>query len=200
MLIPVTAPGELPVPLSEVIAHCRAPEDGFDDDLLQIYAAAATAYAESVTRRTLRQVTLQYRAEAWPCDGRIILPAVPVRELEGVEYLDSDAVLQTVTAADYSWENVDDGAAVTFVSGWSAPTLHDRRRWPIRVTFSAGYDVAGASGSGVDPALMLPPAARNAILCLAAWMYEKREAGAIDQTHPVALSAQAMLHSIKVYR
>lgn len=200
MLIPVTVPGALPIAMEEVIKHCRAPEDGFDDDLLETYLASAVAFAEFVTRRNIRQVTLQYRGETWPCDGRLVLPAAPVRDIEGVEYLDADAVLESVAGADYSWEHVPDGAVITFVAGWSAPTLHDRRRWPIRVTFAAGYDVAGASGSGVDPILKLPPQARTAILMLTAWMYEKREAASVDPTHKVALSAEALLHTIKVYR
>jgi uncharacterized phiE125 gp8 family phage protein len=200
MLIAVTPTMAWPVSVEEVRNHARAPDDGSDDYILQVYLETATAHAESKSGRVFRQISLQYLIGAWPSDRRIRVPVVPVRDVDNIEYFDVSGALKSVPAGDYRFERVDEGVAITFADGWVPPALQTSRLWPVRVTVLAGCNIPGASGSDVDPALTLPPQARAAILMLAAKYYEHRGDEESEGVQRAAKASNDLLAMIRVYR
>lgn len=199
MLIVLTDADSLPVTMEKVIAHCRAPEDGTDDDLLEAYLRAAIAYVEKHCGIVLQPKELQYLFNCWPC-GDIEIPAAPVRDVSKVEYLDENGILQEIDEANWTWTRTAEGATITFGSGYSLPTLVDDQRDRVRVTFTAGFDDPNATGSGDDPSYTLPRQVVVLVLMLTSYWYEQREPVTKDGGFKLPLAAEAILAQLRVYR
>jgi uncharacterized phiE125 gp8 family phage protein len=201
MLITIVAASTLPVTVAEAVQHCRAPENGDDDALIERALRAAIDYVQNHTTLVLAPTTFQYRLDQWGCEP-IKLPRAPVRDVSAITYLDADGAEQTVNASYYSWDLTPDGAAIHFADTFSAPELRARRSGTVRITFEAGYDDPAASGSGDDPNLQLPELLKICVLMLTSHWYEHREAVSFDESHPVVLAAQSILDSpgIRIYR
>ena len=127
------------------------------DPLLNIYIAAARAYAEMVTQRQLMTATWKYVGDAFPgmsmssmsgvSEGRafprnaILLNKSPVKSVTSIKYLDMSGVQQTMPPADYTVDYSMEPARITPVFG---------KIWPIalpqigavEITFTAGYGAA----------------------------------------------------------
>lgn len=199
MLIVLTDAQSLPVSATQMIAHCRAPEDGTDDDLLEAYQKAAVAYVEKHCGIVLQPKELQYRINCWPCGG-IEIPAAPVRDVSKIEYLDENGILQEIDDSNWTWARTADGAVISFSSDYSLPELVEDQRDRVRVTFTAGFDDPSATGSGDDPAYTLPRQVVVLVLMLTSYWYDQREPVTKDGGFKLPLAAEAILAQLRVYR
>lgn len=177
-----TSPATDLVSLAAIKAHCRV--DGADnDDTLPGFIAAATDYIERAANLTLRPTTYRLTLDGFPAGREIVLPKPPTTGVQVVSYTDPAGDSQTLDTALY----VADLAAgrVVLRSGRSWPaSLHDPAS--VSVDYDAGYD----AGS-------LPYTLRQAILLLAAYWFETREA-ATDRTFtelPLAVCSLIDLHA-----
>lgn len=206
MLIIVTAATTLPVTVAQAVTHCRAPEAGDDNVLIERALRAAVEYVEQQTCLVLQPTTLEYRMGCWPYwsggfrrGHEIDLPKKPVRDVVSVEYLDADDNLQTVATTNYSWRDTTEGAIVRFKNDYSFPVLSTENDEPVRITFIAGFDDPAASGSGDDPNRTLPQRAVEAVLLKTELGYE-RGGHSDDAAKQIMAALGSLLGQLRIYR
>jgi uncharacterized phiE125 gp8 family phage protein len=164
----LTPPAEEPVSLGEAKLHLRV--DVSEDDLLiSALISAARQAAETLTGRQL--VTARWRLvlDAFPGPsltsvpaGRtftlpahaILVPKSPVRSIVAVDYLDMNAVLQSMPAIDYATDFACEPARITPVFGKSWPVTLPQIG-AVSVTFDVGYGGAGDVPQGLKRWILL---------------------------------------------
>jgi uncharacterized phiE125 gp8 family phage protein len=175
------APTAYPISLTEAKLHCRLVADAAgavayttEDDLLTGIIAAATGYAESVTRRALITTTFITYLDAWPAD--VHLPYPPLQSIVAFAYVDEDGTSTAFT--DYTLDVPGNRVVID-----EKPTATLRKTNPIAITYKAGYGDTGAS---------VPGPIKQAILLLIGHYYQNREASVIGvsvDTLPQAVDA-----------
>lgn len=160
------APAALPVSTAEIRAQVR--NQGFTDDdaVLEGFIRAATRRLDGydgILGRCLMTQTWESRFCDW--DTVLRLPFPDVTRVV-VTYLDAQGAEQTVDAGDYELVEMSMGVSVIFKDRFSAPAVSDDTRYPIALTYDAGY---GNAGDVPDPI-------KIAIMMLAAHFYEHRAA------------------------
>lgn len=147
----VTAPAEPPVTRAMVKAHLKV--DYTDaDDLLDLYIAAETAFAEDFTGRALMSQTWDYYQDAFPAEDEpqfIRLPLGKVTAVSAVYYLDADGAEQTLDTADYDVDLASVPARIHLSANGSWPTTYDGVNG-VRVRFTAGQEDTGVSPATPD--------------------------------------------------
>lgn len=149
MLIRLTSPSGLAVPLEDVKAALRV-RSSSDDERLRNLIRAETRRYEDFTGRLMLPGEYEYRVDGW--EDPIRVPAVPLRTVTAVAYFASDHVEHVLDPGDWYDVPTDDGFEVRFTDAFSPQSLSSRPH-AVRVRFEAGYDDPEASGSGDDPEL-----------------------------------------------
>jgi len=197
MLTLITAAADKPVSLVEAIAHCRLNAD--EGSLVEPYLDAAAGFVADWVGLVLAPATYRVvRSDWW--GGCLEILVAPVRDIESVKYLDASAVLQTVDPSLYRWTRTDLGARLELLSAFTSPTVQDDQLNAVQVEFTAGFDIVGATGSGDEPALILPHQARLAILMLTEHWFNNRAAVAADDLKNVPMAAESLMGQIRIYR
>jgi uncharacterized phiE125 gp8 family phage protein len=191
--------GELPITVDDAVAHCRAPDDGSDDVVIEGYLRAAIAYVEDHCGITyMRQDFVLERPDWW--GDRIEIPVFPVRDITAVKYFDENGAEQTVPTNQYRWSRTSTGAELRMLSAFTRPTLQDERTDVARIFIEAGYDIEGETGSGDETDLLPEPLARQCVLMLTEHWYENRSATDSVNMQDVPLSVQSLLAKLRIYR
>lgn len=193
MLTRINSSGVYPVTTERAKERLKFEDSDSDNDLTQLIKAATSA-VEKATGLALITSTWEYRTDCW----EIHIPLHPVRVVTEVRYLDSEHNEQVIDAANWYWERTSQGAKIHFITGYSVPSLSDRDG-AIRVTFDAGYDIEGSSGTGDDPELTQPETVELCILFLVGHWSEFREAGSTDQNYDVPYAFNFLAKQLKVY-
>lgn len=188
-----TPPAALPVTVAELKAATRV-DHSLEDGLLQVYLAAATTYAENMTRRALIHQELELYLDAWPCTFRFRLPRPPCAALLEITYQRSTDPCGTyggtADLAAFCLDNLREPAEVSLVPGqlWPSPLLLVPNA--VKVKLRAGY---GAQGSAV------PEGIRQAIRMLAAYYANQRAAVVSGQAQvPAPYGVDALLWQERV--
>ena len=182
-----TPPALDPVTLAEASEWLRV--DGADQDAtILALIAAATSWAEGVTRRAFIDRELTAKFSALPAVGvDLYLPLAPVRSVVSGEFtLDDGTVTPMVEGVDFELEPLY--GLVRTLPGFS---------WPQSIrsgefTYNGGY-----GGDGDD----VPQQIRTAILIAVAQMFEMR----VDQIVGTSLSlpqvkaSEALLQDFRVF-
>lgn len=197
MLTLITAAVDKPVSLEEAIAHCRLAD--VEGSLVEPYLDAATSFVADRVGITLAPVIYRIDRSDW-WGGCLEILVAPVRDIESLKYLDESAVLQTVDSALYRWHRTDLGARLELLSAFTSPAVQADQLNAVQIEFSAGFDIAGQTGSGDDPALILPQQARLAILMLTEHWYNNRSAVDGVDLKNVPMAAEALMAQVRVYR
>lgn len=166
----ITAPSVEPLSLTEAKLHLR--EDlSTQDTLITALIVAAREYAELYTGRVFVQRTLEWTQDCFPyC---IELPFPPLVSVSSVKYIDTDGVLQTVSAADYQVDTYSEPGKVKpayGVAGW--PSVRSSDFNAVQVRYVAGYP----EGSPADYASGVPEPVKQWMRIRIAQLYEHREA------------------------
>jgi uncharacterized phiE125 gp8 family phage protein len=148
----LTAPATEPVTLAEVKTRLRI-DDATDDAGVTRLIAAATGYAQNITRRAFVTQKWALILDAFPC-GSISLPLPPLVSVEEISYIDADGVTQVLAPGDYL---VDPAGMIGMIH------LAYQKQWPttraqpmaVRVEFTAGYGDADDVPSDLVSALLL---------------------------------------------
>ena len=184
MILSVTsAPATEPVTTAEAKAHLRIATDFTDDDTkIDAFIAAARAYVETFTGRSLVTRTYALRArdfcELEGSDGVIRLPRPPLASVSSVAYVDTNDASQTISSANYHVLAGTDGGTLEPILTYAWPQTRGLAG-DVTITYIAGY---GAASS-------VPDDFKAAILLLVGELYENREdaiVGAIVTTAPLA--------------
>lgn len=161
-------PAVEPVSLEELKAQLGVTLD-LDDALLTRKLRAARQHVERFIGRPLLATLHEGVLDRFP-RAEIGLPVTPVLGVEQVGYIDGRGVLQVVPAGAYEVDGFGE-------EGWIIP--HADTVWPatmatinaVRVRWTAGL---AQNAEGV------PETLREAVLMLAAWWHEQREAALVE--------------------
>lgn len=196
----VTPATSEPITLDQARRHLRldtygSPEGHEDDALLeQIYIPAARALCESISGRAFVPQEYELALGAFPTQyvafGRngVKLGIGPVRGVTYVIYNDGTSVV-TVDPSVYTLDQFTDGGYIYSAYGTSWPTPATVPG-AVRVGFSAGYDIEGASPTYE---FVLPAHYRWAMLLALGHIYENREDTTTLNLANIPLGVQAML-------
>ena len=188
-----------PVSLDELKRQCHIELDDTDfDDELTIYLDAACEFVADRVSLVLAPQTYRIdRRDWWGGDLEILL--APVRDVSEVAYFDGEGTRSVLADDEYRWYRTDRGARLEIASGFHGPLLADRAD-AVQVTVEAGFEDPDATGAGDDPELHLPVKAKQAILLIAAYWNENREAAATDAPKAIPLAAESLMAQMRVYR
>lgn len=183
----VTPPASEPVSLLAAKHQANVVADD-DDPLLEAYIQAARELVERDTCRSFITRTLRYRGLAFPCEDWLALPSPPLQSVTSIKYYDSDNVLQTLDAAEYSVDTDREPGVVWLTYGSSWPDTYERHD-AIEITYNAGY------GDDEDD---VPMRARQAIQLIVAHWYRNREAVTVGVTKEIEIAYRALTNSLRV--
>lgn len=155
-------PSADPMSLAEAKSFLRV-EHADEDDLITRLVAAARAHVEARTRRLLMRQTWRITLDAWPPDGRVVLPLAPVRNVVAARVYDAAGAAHGVDTQNFMLEPGSAPARLRFVP-W-AVAVPGRTHGGIEIDVEAGY---GGAASDV------PEPLRQAIGLLVAHWYENR--------------------------
>ena len=170
MLRPTIPPTVEPVTLAEARVQCQmSPDDTSQDMRLLGYVGAARGMAEQETGQRLMPQTWELYLDAWPDDGRIELPQLPVRSIASVKYVNTAGVLTTIDPAAYRLDQRALRAVLQPVYGGTWPT-------DVRSDDAAVITIAYVCGLAATPGELaaLAPSIREWVLAHVAAMNEQR--------------------------
>lgn len=194
----ITAPTVFPVTLAEAKAHLRV-DHSTDDDLINLYIEASTAYCdgpEGFLGRAIVTQTWELVIDEFP-DNEIKIPLPPLQSVTSVTYDDADGTEQVVSSSDYTVDAVSE-------PGWVIPESDGS--WPdtfeginaVRIRFVAGY--APTSDSPPDLRGNIPHSIKAAILLLVGSQYAHREENVIGTiVQPLDWGADALLRRHRMH-
>lgn len=162
----VTGPTVEPVSAGELADQVRV--DATDElALMAGYITAAREYVEqTLLSRAMLTQTWALWLDGWPTNGRLRLPyAAPLQSVTAVTYYDEDDTEATFASGSYFVNTVSRPGALVLRDDATWPTTTLRRVNGVKVTYVAGYTAASS----------VPQRWKQAILLLAADMYEHRE-------------------------
>ncbi len=188
----ITAASGLPVTIDIVKKHLRVVYDD-DDDLINLYLRAAVSNVENFTGRALVSQVWDLYLDGFPTQ-EVQLPKPPLIEVQGVFYLDSSGVEQTLSTSTYAVDlSSDDGSGwVILAESASWPTVPDGAN-TVRIRFRAGYVNLDSPSEQSVPSDII-----SAILLITGMMYEHREqvvVGSITSQMPFGVE-----HLLRFYR
>jgi uncharacterized phiE125 gp8 family phage protein len=138
----------------------RVQNDGFDEDLIAEYIAAAVVAAEEQTGRTIAPRTLALILDRFPLNGTgpIVLPGAPLRAVTSVTYTDADGNTQELLTSPSIVRTLQSGARVR---ARLVPEYGEV--WPVtrceldavRIEYTAGYLTADAIPADVRTGIYL---------------------------------------------
>lgn len=179
----ITPPSTEPVTLTEVKAQCRV--DITDDDtLLTALITVAREMVEQITMHALVTRTYDLVLDEWPEGDTIVLPMPPLASVTSISYTTDAGVTSTFSSTNYKVGTAQRPGVIRLVDGASWPSDELAVVEGVKVRFVAGFGAAAA----------VPQRMKQALLLLAAHLYEHREAVTTDsrggmQTLPLAVDA-----------
>lgn len=157
----VTPPSVEPVSLAELREQLRIDHDDEVAILLQ-KISAARRHVESLTGLALAPATFDLTLDRFPA-AEIAIPKAPLVSVTSVSFIGADGIEAVVSASNYVVDTALPQGWIVPVSDFSWPATMATIN-AVRVRFVAGYETP-------------PENLKEAILQLAAWWYEQREAG-----------------------
>lgn len=161
---------------------------GSEDSLLAGLIQAAREYAEGYQNRALCTQTWELVLDDWPRGDYVDIPLPPLQSITSIKYKDSDGTETTWDDANYvvDTDSFVGRIALAYGSSWPSATLYPVSG--IRIRFVAGYGLA----------VSVPQMVKNAILLLAAHLYENREAGTDKALEEIPFGVKALLSMNRV--
>lgn len=162
-----------PLTLAETKAHLKV-EGTDEDNLIQLYLDAATAYCDGFhgfLGRALVTQTWRLTVDEFPT-AEIKIPLPPLQSVTSVKYDDPAGVEQTMDPADYYVDTASEPGWIIPVATAAWPTPLDAFN-AVRVEFVAGY--APTTDSPPDLRANIPANIKAGILLIIGNMHEHRE-------------------------
>ena len=181
----ITDPAVLPVTVDDMRAHLRLPTTD-EDALLTEYIQAAVAHVERVCRRALISQGWRIFLDAWPISRTVRLSVSPVISIDRITVYDSSGTPQDLDPADWQLERGSEPQRVRVEPGAGPSTTLING---VEIDFTAGYGTA---------AFDVPDPLCQAVRLLAAFWFEHREAGSVDEVTSLPHGFDHLLSAFKV--
>lgn len=192
----VTPPAQEPIEIDQLKQHCRI-ENTEDDPYIILLITACRQHVEMITGRALITQTLELQLDEWPEDDVPILLTPPLQSVTSVKHLDVAGVEQTIVSTNYTVHAPSgiDGGHGRIVNGFVTPFS-----WPSTLESPGAIRIRHVSGYGPDSA-SVPGSLRQALLLLAAHLYERREAVTDSKDiREVPLALKYLLAPYRIHR
>lgn len=183
------APSETPVSLAEAKAHLRVLHAN-DDTAISALIAVATRMVDGrygLLGRPLVTQSWEYRIDAFPDCGTIVLPLPPLISVGAVTYVDGAGAVQTLSASQYVVDTATFEGQIRRGYGLDWPATRDEPH-AVRIVFTAGFGAAAAVEQPIKQALLL---------MIGHW-YANREAVSEASLKEVPMSAKWLLGPYKM--
>lgn len=190
----ISEPEEWPITLDEAKKHLRVDTDD-DDELIEAFIEAATDYCDGATGylgRALVEQTWELVLDEFPAD-EIKIPMPPLISVDSVKYDDASGVEQTLSASEYTVDDISEPGWLLPVSGaW--PSAYDSVN-AVRIQFTCGYAATGS------PAVQtVPGTIKSAIKLIVGNLYANRETIIIGQSvDEIPMSAQFLMKKYRMH-
>ena len=164
-----------PVTTGDLAAHVREDHAADNAAALESSLAAALEYVERATGRTLNDRTRRRTIDAFPATSEPITLGEPASDIPAITYTDANGDPQTLTPPAYALLSLPTTGIINATTPWPTDAT------AIEITYTS-------------PA---PKTARQAVLMLAGYWYEQREAGADRTISKVPLSVDALIQQTR---
>lgn len=165
----ISPPPADPVSLSELTAHLRLnhgfADSGSEDGLLSLYMRSAVRAIEKRLSQALVMRSFSLEVDCWDRNGHLVMPIGPVPAISSME-LRSGGAATPVSTGSLSLRPGHNRQVLSAAGGAALPPIPAGGQ--AALIFDAGY---GAAGEDV------PVELRQAVLILAAHLYEYRSGG-----------------------
>jgi uncharacterized phiE125 gp8 family phage protein len=196
MHLTLTTPATVePVTVAELKSHLRL--DGSDEDpYLETLIETARMEAENYTGRQFVNATWSWVLDRFPCSSTFELPKAPLSSVTSITYTDDQGNTGQVWDASKYIVDAPSGpyvvpGRVSLAYGQSYPNTYPQIN-VITILFVAGYGATAAS---------VPAPIKQAILLIAAEMYERRAQVTLSLPQSKnAITAQNLLSGFRVTR
>jgi uncharacterized phiE125 gp8 family phage protein len=180
----VVPPEAEPVTVEELREQLRV-DDDHEDALLAAKITAARRHVENLTGLAIAPATYEVTFDRFP-SGELKMPKAPLISVAAVQFVDLTGAELTVDPASYAVDTASPDGWIVPVTGFSWPRTM-ATIGAVRIRFVAGFE-------------NVPETLREAILQLAAWWYEHREAATLDGTpRPVPFSVEELVAGHREY-
>lgn len=136
----ITEPASEPVTLSELKDFFRE-DRSVEDTLITQFGKAARKSIERHTGYHLVDTVFKMYLEDF-LDVKI--PKKPFSSLDSIEYIDTNGATQTLASSKYAVHNKEEPASVEFLDDLPDLSDEDDDKYPVIITFTAGYGAASA--------------------------------------------------------
>lgn len=172
MLVMLSNPAGLVVPLADLKAALNVYHDD-KDEVLRAYVRAEAARYGDFTRRVMQPTDFEVRLTSWV--SSVTLPVNPVRAVTEVVYLDTGDAEQPIAGDQWYLSATETQTVVHFIDDFSGPDLSDLDR-PVRIRFSAGYDLPNSPVSGMPDFIAPHPSDQASITRMVGRLFYADEA------------------------
>lgn len=144
-----TAPTVYPIDLDELKTHLRVGTvTDYDDELTFLLGVLADKadinnLLQWEFKRQFIKATLKFTLKAF--HTKIELPRPPLIAVTSVEYRAEDGTWTTVGSGNYEVNTDASPGYVVFTSDYDFPSVYDDEEFPVRITYTAGYEVGDVS-------------------------------------------------------
>ena len=190
MKLLITEPTIEPVSLFQARDHLRL-EDGEQDELVVRCVKAARQHVERRTGRSLvRQQWRQY-FDFFP--PTMFLEPSPVKEVERIQYVDTDGATQTLATSVYEFDEARQIIRLAYEQTWPSSRPHPNSVW---ADLWCGYYSTG--DSPIRPLDNLPEDLTSAILLVTGELFENREQSVIGLTVTASRTFEMLIQPHRV--
>ena len=161
-----------------------------EDTLLSDLITVARDYCEQVTHRALATQTLELSLNEFP-DGNIRLPRPPLVTVTSIYYKDSAALNTEWANTNYIVDTAIEPGEVVLTYNNTYPSFTEYPTNAVKIIYVAGYNTTTN---------LCPKSIKQAILLIAAHLYENREEYIVGKTiSKVPFAADSLLANYRVW-
>lgn len=190
----ITGPEDWPITLEEAKAHLRV-DVSDDDGLIESFLDAATDYCDGASGylgRALVEQTWELVLDEFP-EEEIRIPLPPLIAVDFIKYDDEAGEEITMSASDYTVDNVSEPGWVLPVGDW--PSTYEGIN-AVRIRFRCGWPDDGNSPA----AQTVPGAIKSAIKLIVGNLYANRETVIVGQSvNEIPMSAQFLMRKYRMH-
>ncbi len=133
-----TEPVALPVSIADARTHCDY-DDTDRDDYFESLVKTAMKTVERWEWRSLITQTIELRLDAFPLDGRILVPRPRLQSVTSVKYIDTDGDTQTLAETGYQVDIYSEPGRIEPAYGEVWPGTRSGTFNTVTIEVEAGY-------------------------------------------------------------